>query len=166
MIDNFFNEQNAHQKEAEKAFADTTIKTEQKHFTIFDLDQIAKGLDCHIDDPKLLEPKNPVAEKSKFSPVQVVNTIVSKFPQSGIDMKDVGRKDPDGGQSMLFSYFVNMPSLDICGQADESNKQKAKQRACQVFLKKLFPPDTTWNKMIHILQKDKDQLKEIVERQA
>lgn len=79
-------------------------------------------------------------------------------------MKFLDRKNPDEAQQMLFSCFVNMPSLNICGQAEESNKKKAQQRACQVFLKNLFP-ESTWNQMIEILQKDKDRLKEIVEKQ-
>lgn len=54
------------------------MMTEQANFNVLEIDQIQKGLDCHIDDPQLLDVKKHL--QGKFTPVQVVNTIVSKFP--------------------------------------------------------------------------------------
>jgi hypothetical protein len=67
---------------------------------------------------------------------------------------------------MLFSFFVSAPSLNIQSVSEESTKKMAQQRACQMFLKKLFPVGTTWNSMIAIIQNQKDRtvLDEIVRR--
>ena len=59
---------------------------------------------------------------------------------------------------MLFCHYINLPTLGIQGYAEESSKKMAQQRACQIFLKNLFPKGTTWLEMIDIIQNKKEKL--------
>jgi hypothetical protein len=64
--------------------------------------------------------------------------------------------------SLLFSYTVELQSIGVQGKAEDTNKSSAKQRACQSFLKNLFPKGTTYKEMLEIIRNQAEDLQKIV----
>jgi hypothetical protein len=124
-------------------------------FSAQSLADIEAGLDAHIDDPELLSKRDLL---DKFTPLSTLNAIIGKHKECGITSTPSWRKNPNDEGTNLFSHHVHMPVLNIKGHAEESSKKLAHQKACQKFLKNLFPAGTTWNQMIHIVQNEKDKL--------
>ena len=113
---------------------------------------IEAGRDAHIDDPELLTKRDLLG---KFTPLSTLNAIIAKHKEAGITSAASSRKNPNAeatNQPLLFGHDVHMPILNIAGHAEESTKKLAQQKACQKFLKNLFPAGTTWKQMIDILQ--------------
>lgn len=126
----------------------TTVDTQSDKFTEQQLKDISENNDCHIDDPRLMSECKHL--QTKFTPISLIHAIMGKVKDSGIGFQQAERKNPEDMKTMLFSYFVNLPSSNIVGFAEEPQKRYAQQRGCQNFLKKLFPEGTTWNDCINI----------------
>ena len=96
-----------------------------------------------------------------FTPLSTIKAISDKIKNIGITSKYSSRKNPLDGK-VIFSFHYSMPSSEdgepIQGFAEEPTKKMAQQRACQEFLVKVFPPETSWKQMIEIVQNDKDLL--------
>lgn len=139
----------------EEAFQSQTVEKQEELFSAASLKDIQDNRDAHIDDPNLLSKRELLG---KFTPLSTIHAIKGKQPHLGINEKRTERKNPDDEKSMLFSHFVNMPTRNITGYAEEPTKKLAQQRACQRFLKNLFPPGTSWLEMIRIVQNEKNKL--------
>ena len=115
--------------------------------------------DAYINDPELFRTKKHLLDK--FTPLSLIHALNGKFPSVGINLKASDRKNPSDGATILFGYLVNLPNSSISGFSEEPKKQLAQQRACQYFLKNLFPPGTTWREVTQIVQHDKEKMCEI-----
>jgi hypothetical protein len=99
----------------------------------------------------------------KFSPLQAINAIKGKIPDQIIDIKQSENKNAEDQRTMVFNCLVKLVGTSsVTGYAEESTKKLAQQRACQKFLKALFPAGTTWTEMINVIQNQKETLKEIL----
>ena len=119
-------------------------------FTNEQLQRIAEGKDVHIDDPELFTTKRELMDK--FTPLSTTNAIQSKHKDICISRKDSVRKNPENQMTMLYSFYITISTLNIQGHAEEATKKLAQHKACQQFLKNLFPKGTTWNDAIDIVQ--------------
>ena len=127
-----------------------------KEFAPEKLQEISEGTDAFIDDPELLTSKKSLQDK--YTPASLVNTLKSKYKDSGITDYSSRRRNPITLNSDLFMFTVSMQKIEVKGQAEEASKKTAQQRACQVFLKNLFPPGTSWNDVMNIVQNDRDMM--------
>jgi hypothetical protein len=108
-------------------------------------------MDTFIDDPFLMLTGRDKNLLDKFTPVSSLHAIIGKHKEAGINQKASEHKNPDNMTTMTFCHCVDYPKLGIQGYAEESSKKTAQQKACQKFLKNLFPKGTTWIEMIEII---------------
>lgn len=78
----------------------------------------------------------------------MINSIKGKTPEYGIEILQSDEKNPEDQKTMLFSCLVKLTTGEVTGHATETTKKQAQQRACQMFLKALFPKGMTWNGLI------------------
>lgn len=153
----FYDELNAPLEKAKEDMA-----AQEADFTESQLARIKSAEDTFIDDPFLMLTGREKNFLDKFTPVSAVHAIVGKHKEAGINQKASEHKNSDNMTTMTFCHCVNLPTLGIQGYAEESSKKMAQQKACQNFLKNLFPKGTTWLEMIEIVQNKKEILAEIV----
>ncbi len=87
-----------------------------------------------------------------------LNMIKQKIKNIAINENASERKNPQTNASLLFSFTVDLQSIGIQGKAEDTSKSSAKQRACQSFLKNLFPKGTTYKEMLEIIKNQPEDL--------
>ncbi len=61
----------------------------------------------------------------KFTPVSIVNAILGKHKESGINQKTAEKKNPNDMNQMIFIHYVHMPIHNINAIAEDKSKKLA-----------------------------------------
>ena len=129
------------------------------------LQMIFEGTDAKIDDEDLLGKKKYLTTKG--TPLALLNALQSKWHEGGKMIKNSKCwESRDQATCKLMWYFeVAVDELNLCIQASDTSKQKARQLASQKFMKQFFPKGYTWNKMVEVIfDKKGTELEAILEQ--